>query len=174
MKKTKNNKPELLAPAGDWSMLNAAINSGADAVYFGVEILNMRAMADNFKTSDLGEITALCKSKNVSTHLTLNTIVFEEELGGLDKILDVAKNSGIDMVICWDPSVIMKCKEHGMPFCVSTQASISNSQSAKFYKELGADRIVLARECTLDKIIEIKKLLIFKSKHLFTAQCVLR
>lgn len=157
MKKTKNNKPELLAPAGDWSMLNAAINSGADAVYFGVEILNMRAMADNFKTSDLGEITALCKSKNVSAHLTLNTIVFEKELDGLDKILDVAKNSGIDMVICWDPSVIMKCKEHGMPFCVSTQASISNSQSAKFYKELGADRIVLARECTLDKIIEIKK-----------------
>ncbi len=153
----KNKKPELLAPAGDWSMLTAAINSGADAVYFGIETLNMRAMAGNFKTSDLPEIVALCKKNNVDTHLTLNTIVFEQELGGLDNIILNAKNAGVDMIICWDPSVIMKCKEFGVPFCISTQASISNSGSANFYKELGAKRIVLARECTLDKITEIKK-----------------
>lgn len=157
MKKLFNKKPELLAPAGDWSMLNTAIKSGADAVYFGVETLNMRAQAANFKTVDLPEIVALCKKNKVDTHLTLNSIVFENELEELDKIIVAAKDAGVDMIICWDLSVIKKCKEHNMPFCVSTQASVSNSEAAKFYKDLGAKRIVLARECTLDKIIEIKK-----------------
>jgi U32 family peptidase len=152
-----NNKPELLAPAGDWSMLNAAIKSGADAIYFGVESLNMRAMAENFKTSDIPEIVELCKKSNVAAHLTINTIVFENELKELDKIISTAKSAGVDLVICWDQAVIKKCKEYDIPFCVSTQASISNSESAKYYKELGAKRIVLARECTLDKICEIKK-----------------
>jgi U32 family peptidase len=149
-------KPELLAPAGDWSMLNAAIKSGADAVYFGVESLNMRAMAENFKTSDIPEIVEQCKKSNVAAHLTLNTIVYENELEELNKIISVAKSAGVNMVICWDQAVIKKCKEYDMPFCVSTQASVSNSESAKFYQELGAKRIVLARECTLDKIREIK------------------
>ena len=156
MKKEMYKKPELLAPAGDFSMLNAAINNGADAVYFGVENLNMRAMAENFKISDLPEIVKLCKKKNVSTHLTLNTIIYENELNKVDEIISNAKEAGIDMIICWDLSVIGKCREHGMPYCISTQASISNSEAAKFYKGLGAKRVVLARECTLDKIIEIK------------------
>ena len=156
MKEKIYKKPELLAPAGDWSMLNAAINSGADAVYFGVDNLNMRATAENFKITDLPEIVSLCKKHNVSTHLTLNTIIYENELEKVDEIILAAKSAGIDMIICWDLSVISKCKEHGMPFCISTQASVSNSGSAKFYKDLGAKRIVLARECTLDKIMDIK------------------
>ncbi len=156
MKKTIQKKPELLAPVGDWNMLSAAINSGADAVYFGVDNLNMRAMAENFKISDMPEIVSLCKKKNISAHLTLNTIIYENELDKIDEIILAAKNSGVDMIICWDLSVISKCKEYGMPFCISTQASISNSEAAKFYMNLGAKRIVLARECTLDKIREIK------------------
>lgn len=149
-------KPKLLAPAGDWTMLNTAIKAGADEVYFGLKNLNMRAKAGNFDITDLDEIVSVCKKHNVDTHLTLNSIVFENELEELDLILSSAKKSGLDMIICWDPAVIMKCKEYEIPFCVSTQASISNSQSAKYYESLGAKRIVLARECTLEKIIEIK------------------
>lgn len=149
-------KPRLLAPAGDWTMLNSAINAGADEIYFGLKNLNMRAKANNFDISDLDEIVRLCKKNGVETHLTLNSIVFEHELDELDLIIKSARDAGIDMIICWDPSVIMKCKEYNIPFCISTQASISNSQAAKYYESLGAKRIVLARECTLDKIIEIK------------------
>lgn len=149
-------KPKLLAPVGDWTMLHSAINAGADEVYFGLKNLNMRAKADNFDVSDLDEIVSLCKSNNVDTHLTLNSIVFENELDELDLILSRSKKAGVDMIICWDPAVIMKCKEYDIPFCISTQASISNSQAAKYYESLGAARVVLARECTLEKINKIK------------------
>jgi len=156
MKQLNIKKPELLAPAGDWSMLNVAINSGADAVYFGLQNLNMRAMANNFKIDELSMIVDYCSNQKVKTHLTLNTIVFEEELQLLDTVLRTAKSAGIEMIICWDMSVIKKCIEYNIPFCISTQASVSNSEAVNFYKDLGAKRIVLARECTLDKIKEIK------------------
>lgn len=156
MNKSELKKPELLAPAGDWSMLNTAINSGADAVYFGLKKLNMRSAANNFDLADLSKIVQYCKEHNVKTHLTLNTIVFEEELNELDEIFREVNNAGIEMVICWDMSVIQKCIEYGVPFCISTQASASNSSAVKFYEKLGAKRIVLARECTLDKIRKIK------------------
>ncbi len=152
------NKPELLAPAGDWRMLTTAVKSGADAVYFGVDKLNMRAKAANFGVDELPEIVKFCKEHNVDTHLTLNTIVYENELSDVEEIVIAAKNAGVDMIICWDMAVISKCKELDMPFCISTQASISNSASAIYYKNLGAKRIVLARECTLDKIADIKKI----------------
>jgi len=151
-----DKKPELLAPAGDWRMLTTAVKSGADAVYFGIDKLNMRAMAKNFTLEDLPKIVEFCKEHNVDTHLTLNTIVFDDELKELDVIIPAAKKAGVDMVICWDMSVIEKAIEYEMPYCVSTQASISNSGSAKMYKRLGAKRIVLAREVTLDKAKEIK------------------
>lgn len=156
MEKKDIKKPELLAPAGNWTMLNAAIEAGADAVYFGVKNLNMRAAANNFDLPDLPKIVEHCREHNVETHLTLNTIVFEQELNELDNIVRAAKDSGIDMIICWDMSVIQKCIEYKVPFCISTQASASNSATVRFYEQLGAKRIVLARECTLDKIKEIK------------------
>ncbi|GJQ62133.1 MAG: collagenase [Melioribacteraceae bacterium] len=149
-------KPELLAPAGNKTNLIAAIKNGADAVYFGVENLNMRAAAKNFNTDELPELVAYCKEHEVDTHLTMNTIVYENELDEIDKILTAAKAAGIDMIICWDMAVIQRVREYEIPFCISTQASISNSAAAQFYKDLGAKRIVLARECTLDQIKEIK------------------
>jgi putative protease len=156
MEKEKIKKPELLAPAGDWSMLNVAINSGADSIYLGLKNLSMRAAANNFDISELPKIVKFCNSKNVKAHLTLNTIVFENELEELDRIIPAAKKAGVEMIICWDMSVIQKCIDYEMPFCVSTQASVSNSTTVAFYERLGAKRIVLARECTLDKIKEIK------------------
>lgn len=149
-------KPKLLAPVGNWTMLNAAIVAGADEVYFGLKNLNMRAAANNFDLAELPKIVEFCKEHNVKTHLTLNTIVFEEELQKLDAIISAAKTAGIEMIICWDLAIINKCVEHEMPFCVSTQASASNSETVNFYARLGAKRIVLARECTLEKIKEIK------------------
>ncbi len=153
---TSLHPPELMAPAGDWTMLQTAIKAGADAVYFGVNKLNMRAKAKNFDAAELPKVVSLCKKKNVKTYLTLNTIVFEDELAEAESIIVQARQSGIDRVICWDLAVSELCNIHNMPFCISTQGSISNSLSASFYKKLGAVRIVLARECSLEQIKQIR------------------
>ncbi len=150
-------KPELLAPAGSWAMLNTAINSGADAVYFGVKGFNMRASAKNFELNELKKIARLCHKHNVKAYLTLNIIIYENELKKVENIIIKAKKSKIDAIICWDFSVIMLCKKHNMDFHISTQASISNSAAAEFYYKLGAKRLVLARECSLEQIKEISK-----------------
>lgn len=163
--KTNNSLPtthhplptELMAPAGDWTMLRTAIQSGANAVYFGIDKLNMRAKAKNFSLRDLKKISELCRSKNVLTYLTLNSIVYESELKQVEKIIKKAKENCIDRIICWDLSVIEICKKYDMPFCISTQASISNSYAIDFYKNIGATRIVLARECSLSDIKKIRK-----------------
>jgi len=157
MKSIIKSKLELMSPAGDWTMLTAVVKAGANAVYFGVEKLNMRAKAANFKIDELPEIVSFCKKNSVRTYLTLNTIVFEEELDEVNEIISAAKNSGVNRIICWDLAVAMKCKEHKIPFCISTQASVSNSASAGFYKSIGAERIVLARECSLEEIKKIRK-----------------
>lgn len=145
-----------MAPAGNRTMLNASINAGADAIYFGVDKLNMRAKADNFTLEELPEIVSLCKEKNVLTYLTLNTIVYESELEELHEIIAAAKKDSVDRIICWDFAVAEVAKKYEMPFCFSTQGSISNSMSANFVKSLGAVRLVLARECTLKDIKEIR------------------
>ncbi len=149
-------KPELMAPAGDWTMLRTAINAGADAVYFGVDKLNMRAKARNFSIEDLPEITKYCRSNRTKTYLTLNTIVFEDELVEAEKIIVEAKKAKIDRIICWDLAVAELCGKHEFPFCISTQGSVSNSLAASVYKKLGAVRIVLARECSLSEIEKIR------------------
>lgn len=149
-------KPELMSPAGDWISLRSAVNAGADAIYFGIEKLNMRVKAANFLLSELPEIVSFCQKNNVKTYLTVNTIVRENNLLEIDEIILKSKSSGVDMIICWDFAVINKCKEHQMPFCISTQASISNSSALRFYETLGAKRIVLARECNLNEIKKIR------------------
>jgi putative protease len=155
MEKIKN-KPELMAPAGDWTMLRAAVSNGADAIYFGLDKLNMRARAANFTLDELPEIISFCKENNIKTYLTLNTIVFEEELSEVEEIIVSAKKNGVDRIICSDLAVADLCYKHSFPFCISTQSSISNSLAADVYKRLGAVRIVLARECSLDEIKKIR------------------
>jgi putative protease len=157
MRYSKNKKPELMAPAGDWTMLRTAVKSGADAVYFGVDKLNMRAKAKNFSIEELTEISKFCRAKKVKTYLTLNTIVYEDELNEADKIISSAKKAKIDRIICSDLAVAELCNKNKIPFCISTQSSISNSLAASVYKKLGAVRIVLARECSLEEIKKIRK-----------------
>jgi U32 family peptidase len=145
-----------MAPAGDMTMLNAAINAGADAVYFGADKLNMRATAKNFTIENLAVVAALCKESGVKTYLTLNTIVFEDEIAEAEEVVAAAKKAGIDRIICWDLAVAELCNKYEIPFCISTQSSISNSLSASIYKKLGAVRVVLARECSLEEIKKIR------------------
>jgi len=153
---TTHQPPELMAPAGDWTMLRTAVKAGSDAVYFGVDKLNMRAKAKNFFVEELPEISKFCRSKKVKTYLTLNTIVFEEELDEAEQIIKAAKKAKIDRIICSDLAVAELCNKNKMPFCISTQGSVSNSLAASVYKKLGAVRIVLARECSLEEIKKIR------------------
>ncbi|MBU2053139.1 MAG: U32 family peptidase, partial [Nanoarchaeota archaeon] len=128
------------------------------AVYFGLKEFNMRASAKNFTIKDLDKISEICKPKNVKRYLTLNTIIYDDEI---QKLMDLIKKvkGKVDAVICWDLAVIQLCKKHKVPFHISTQASISNTDSAKFYKKLGAERIVLARELNLQQIKGISKII---------------
>jgi len=157
---SKSPKPELLAPAGDFESLVTAINAGADAVYFGLQDFNMRARARNFKISDLKKIKKLCDQNKpkVKRYLTLNTIIYDSELSRVNTLLKKAKPY-IDAIICSDIAIMLLCKKHKIPFHVSTQCSISNIETAKFYKKLGAQRIILARELTLLQIKKISKII---------------
>lgn len=150
-------KPELLAPVSDFTSLQAAVQGGADSVYFGVKELNMRSTARNFEVSQLPKVCTFCKENKIKSYLCLNTIVYSDELEKLESIIKSAKHAGITAIICWDMAVISLCLKQDVPFVVSTQASISNIQSAKYYQALGADAIVLARELTLEQIKNIKK-----------------
>jgi len=154
-------KPELLAPAGDFQCLVTAINAGADAIYFGIQDFNMRARAKNFKLSDLPKIRKLCNQKNkkpIKLYLTLNTIIYDKELKKAEKIIKKAKQY-VNAIICSDLSIMLLCRKYKIPFHVSTQCSVSNSKTAKFYKKLGAERIVLARELNLKQIKKISKII---------------
>ena len=111
---TTHQQPELMAPAGDWTMLRAAVKAGANAVYFGVDKLNMRAKAKNFNVNDLPEISRFCKQKRVKTYLTLNTIVFEDELEEAEQIIKAGKKAKIDRIICSDLAVAELCSKHKM------------------------------------------------------------
>ncbi len=149
---------ELLAPAGDFECLRAAINAGADAIYFGLQDFNMRARARNFKLSDLAKIKKICDEKKVRRYLTLNTIVYDNEIKKIENIIRKSRNF-VDAIICSDIAVMMLCKKYKIPFHVSTQMSISNIESAKFFKKLGASRIVLARELNIAQIKKISRII---------------
>ncbi|MCA9487596.1 MAG: U32 family peptidase [Nanoarchaeota archaeon] len=150
------NKYELLAPAGNFPMLVAAVNAGADAVYFGLKEFSMRANARNFTIKDLDKIEKICKPKGVKRFLTMNIIIYDKEIKKVEATIKKIKGK-VDAVICWDLSVINLCKKYKIPFHISTQASVANSEAAKFYKILGAERVVLARELNLKQIKEISK-----------------
>ncbi len=153
-------KPELLAPVGSFPALISAINAGADAVYLGLKEFNMRNSARNFSISELKRIRGICKKQDIKVYLTLNTIIYDNEIKKLEKIIKQIKSKNLtDAIICWDLSVIQLCKKYKIPFHISTQASISNSKSAEFYKKLGAQRIILARELNLKQIKNISKII---------------
>ena len=147
----------IMAPAGNFECLHAAIQGGADSVYFGVEKLNMRShSANNFKMTDLQEICSICREHGVETYLTLNIVLYDEDLEDMRRTLDAAKAAGVTAVIASDMAAIMYAREIGVEVHISTQLSISNSQSLKLYAQY-ADVIVLARELNLNQVKAIKK-----------------
>lgn len=144
-----SRRAELLAPAGGFDSLMAAIQGGADAVYFGIEQLNMRARATmNFTTEDLPQVAALAKEHQIRTYLTLNTTVYDHDLALVKRILQTAKDAGIDAVIASDQAVIASARSIGFPVHISTQVNITNIETIKFYA-LFADVMVLSRELSL-------------------------
>ena len=150
------HKPELLSPVQDFTSLRTAINAGCNAIYFGVKGLNMRANAKNFAIKDLKKVAEICHKNNVRAYLTLNTIVFENEYEAVTNILDEAKKTGIDAIICWDFAVVQEAKKRKLDIHISTQASISNFEAAKIInKKFGVKRIILAREVPLEQIKKI-------------------
>lgn len=145
-------KPELLAPIGSFEMLTAAINAGCDTVYFGVAGLNMRVnTTKQFDLNDLREIAETCHKAKIKCYLALNTLIYDNEVEEMKKTVDAAKEAGVDAIICFDPSAIEYIKSIGMEVHISTQHSISNIEAVKFFSQW-ADRVVLARELTLEQI----------------------
>ncbi|NTU90831.1 MAG: U32 family peptidase [Chlorobiaceae bacterium] len=171
-------RPELISPAGDWTSMRAALDAGADAVYFGADGFNMRAASKGFAPGDFGGIARLCRSHGAKAYLALNSVIYDEELDAVDHVVAAAHAAGLDAVICWDLAVIESCRRHGMPFHLSTQASVSNFDAVRFYTSLGARMIVLARELDLDQAasitarIETEKLPVTIECFVHGAMCV--
>ena len=152
---TKAGKIELMSPAGDFSSMQAAIDNGADSIYFGVEQLNMRARASmNFTLDDLPEISRRCAEKGVRTYLTLNTIIYDHDLSLIKTLLDKAKAANLTAVIAMDQAVISYARQIGMEVHISTQINITNIETVKFYA-LFADTMVMSRELSMSQIKKI-------------------
>ncbi len=148
-------KPELLAPCHDFATLKAAITAGADAVYFGVKKFNMRMNANNFSEDELPLIVSECHKNGVKAYLTLNVVVYEDELSEVKELLSKAHDSGVDAVIVHDLATLRLAKSIGLNVHVSTQANITNSMSVNAYADMGASRVILSRELTLEQIKSI-------------------
>ena len=150
---------EIMAPAGNFECLHAAIQGGADSVYFGVEKLNMRShSANNFRMTDLKEIVSICSRHGVKTYLTLNITLYNDDLEDMKKTLEAAKEAGITAVIASDMAAIIYARQLGVEVHISTQLSISNAEALRFYAQY-ADVIVLARELNLRQVKEIKEII---------------
>ena len=151
---------EIMAPVGSRESLSAALKAGADAVYFGIEGLNMRSRSSaNFTADDMAEIAALCSSKGVKTYLTVNTVIYDADMSLLDKILTRAKEAGISAIIASDIAAIEAARRHGLEVHISTQCNISNFEAVKFYARY-ADVMVLARELNMEQVAEIHRRII--------------
>lgn len=152
MKGIRRSEVELMAPAGDFESLIAAIQGGANAVYFGIGKLNMRSgSAKNFSLIDLPEIMRICREAGIRGYLTLNIVVYDNELAEIEKLVIEAKKAGISAIIASDPAAINLVRKHDLPVHISTQANISNIESVKFYAQF-ADVLVLARELSLSQV----------------------
>jgi len=148
---------EILAPAGSWEALAAAVKAGAEAIYFGLNKLNQRSLKKNFQLEDLKEITEFLHERGVKAYLTLNSLVYDEDIPLVEEILQKAKESGVDAIIAWDLAVILKSIKLGLETHVSVMAGIANSFSANFYKQLGVKRIVPAKELNIKQLKNLKE-----------------
>jgi len=148
----KRSDIEIMAPAGSWESLRAAVSGGADSVYFGVEKMNMRARSShNFTTADLAEIVDYCKNHGLKSYLTLNIVVYDGEISEMNRLLEEASQAGITAVIATDQAAILAARERGIEIHLSTQLNISNTEALKFYSQW-ADVAVLSRELNLQQV----------------------
>lgn len=148
-------KPKILSPVGYFDSLQAAIDAKADAIYFGIQNLNMRSLSsNNFTLEDLPKIAQICKDKSIESYLTVNSIVYNDEISLMKEIIDAAKKNDISAIIAHDFSALEYAKKVGCKIHISTQANVSNIEAVKFYSQY-ADLIVLARELTIEQITEI-------------------
>lgn len=146
-----------MAPVGSWESLAAALDAGADAVYFGIEGLNMRSRSSsNFTIADMEAIAARCDEAGVRTYLTVNTILYDADIDRMHDIVDRAKAAGISAIIATDIAAIRYCSRVGIPVHISTQANISNVEAVRFYAQW-ADVMVLARELNMEQVTEIHR-----------------
>lgn len=151
----KRSDIEIMAPVGSYESLAAAIQGGANSIYFGVEQLNMRSGSSfNFTLDDLSKIAGICRENNIKSYLTVNCILYDEDLESMTKIIDAAKLSGISAVIASDQAAIQYAREIGVEVHISTQLNISNTATLKFYAPY-ADVVVLARELNMDQVKSI-------------------
>ena len=148
---------EIMSPVGSYESLMAAIQGGADSIYFGIEGLNMRARsANNFTIEDLHEIVRICKENNLKSYLTVNTIIYDNDMDLMRRIVDAAKEANLSAIIASDVAVMMYARTIGVEVHLSTQLNITNTESLRFYAQF-ADVVVLARELNLDQVASIYK-----------------
>lgn len=153
----KNTKFEVMAPAGSWEAMMAAIKAGADSVYFGVEQLNMRArQTNNFLVDDLPEVARVCGEAGVKSYITMNTIIYDHDISLMRRIIDKAKEAGITAVIASDLAVMNYCRKKGMEVHISTQSNVTNLETVELFSDY-ADVIVMARELTLKQVGDMVK-----------------
>lgn len=151
---------EIMAPVGSYESLHAAIQGGADSVYFGVEGLNMRARSSaNFTLEDLRNIVSICSEREVRTYLTVNTVIYNNELQKMHAVIDCAKDAGITAIIASDLAAILYARSIGVEVHISTQCNITNYEVVRFYSQY-ADVVVLAREVDLDQVMTIHRRII--------------
>ena len=168
------NKIELLAPAGNLEKAKIAILYGADAVYIGGKQFSLRSRASNFSIDEIAELVKFANSHNSHVHVTVNMLPHESDLDGIEEYLITLDSIGVHAIIVASPSIMMLAKKLGCKFevHVSTQHSSTNSSAARFWKEKGMDRVVLARECQMEIFVRFVKRIFFLSKSLFMEVCV--
>ncbi|GAB6120888.1 peptidase U32 family protein [Dysgonomonas termitidis] len=148
---------EIMAPVGSYDSLTAAIQGGADSIYFGIEGLNMRARSsNNFTIDDLKQIASVCKENGLKSYLTVNTIIYDNDIALMHQIVNAAKEADLSAIIASDVSVMMYARSIGVEVHLSTQLNITNTEALKFYGQF-ADVVVLARELNLDQVAAIYK-----------------
>ncbi len=153
----KSTDIEIMSPAGNFEALHAAIQGGANSIYFGVGELNMRShSANNFSAEDLPEIVSICRSNNVKSYLTLNIVIYDSDLEAMRKTVEAAQEAGVSAIIASDMAVILYARKMGVEVHISTQLNVSNIESVRYHSQF-ADVIVLSRELTLVQIKEISE-----------------